>query len=197
MTRRRMTPRLAAPSACTLAGALLLGGCAAGVGGGDTRSGTAFVSGDGAITQVPAGRRGEPVELAGRTLDGVRLDLATMRGTPVVLNVWGSWCSPCRKEAPALQSAYQQLKPQGVSFVGINTRDSIAGGQAFERAFTVGYPSLLDTGGLLLRLHGAVGPEAIPTTLVLDPQGRIAARFSGPITTRTLVQLVADVAVGG
>jgi thiol-disulfide isomerase/thioredoxin len=158
-------------------------------------SGTAYVSGDGAVTRVPPGRRGAPVSLVGSTLEGIRLDVATLRGKPLVLNIWGSWCPPCRKEAADLQSAYQQLQTRA-SFVGINTKDSTAAALAFQRRFAIGYPSVVDTGGLLLQLRGAIGPVSYPTTLVLDGQGRIAARVSGPVTTGTVTGLVADVAAG-
>ncbi len=113
----------------------------------------------------------------------------------VVLNVWGSWCPPCRKEAPALVEAAASLKSKRVAFVGINTQDpDPSQALAYERTYGVTYPSLVDDGGkLLLALQRAVPPDAIPSTLVLDPQGRVAARFSGAIPLRTLEDLVADV----
>lgn len=162
-----------------------------------TGSGQAgFVAGDGAITLIEPDRRETPVDLSGTTLEGEHLDVASLRGAPVVVNVWGSWCSPCRKEAPDLEAAHDQLADRGVSFVGINTRDEDpAQALAFQRTFDVGYPSLVDSGGtLLLSLRGAVAPNAIPTTLVLDDQGRIAARITGATTTVTLVDLVESVA---
>jgi thiol-disulfide isomerase/thioredoxin len=168
--------------------ALTLAGCTGGSGSAGSTSGlhgdgSSFVSGQGVLTTVPVVKRKEPVELVATTLDGSRLDIATLRGKPVVVNVWGSWCPPCRQEAPALQAAAAQLKGTA-SFVGINTRDSPGSAQAYERRFGVSYPSLVDKGTLLLALRGAVSPQDIPTTLVLDRQGRVAARFSG---------LVADV----
>ncbi|MFI7587981.1 TlpA family protein disulfide reductase [Spongisporangium articulatum] len=170
---------------------LLLAGCTGG--GGGTKGGDAgFVQGSG-ITVVPSEQRKEPVSLSGTTLDGKSLDLAAYRGNPVVINVWGSWCSPCREEAPALQAASVELATKDVKMVGINTADhDPAKAIAFEKNFGVTYPSLVDKGDLLLRLKGAVPPNAIPTTLVLDAQGRIAARVSGAITKTTLVDLVED-----
>jgi thiol-disulfide isomerase/thioredoxin len=161
--------------------------------GGDTPD-TRYVAGDSAVTVVPADKRGEPVELAGSTLAGYSLDVATLRGKPVVLNVWASDCAPCRKEAPQLQAAYDTLGGE-VAFVGINTREpDPAQARAFERRFGITYPSLVDDGGeLLLNLRGAVSPSAIPTTLVLDESGRVGARVNGPTTTATLVGLVEDV----
>lgn len=155
-------------------------------------SGQSSADGDGVRTTVPVGQRKEPVELAGTTLTGERLDLATLRGKPVVLNIWGSWCGPCRKEAPDLQAAATELADEA-AFVGIATRDDQASALAYERSFKVTYPSLFDRGDLLLALRGAVSAQSPPVTLVLDAQGRIAARFVGPVTRLTLVGMVEDV----
>jgi thiol-disulfide isomerase/thioredoxin len=160
----------------------------------DATGTSGFVSGDGAAVQVAVAKRGEPVDLKGTTLDGDTLDVASLRGRTVVLNVWGSWCAPCRKEAPALVAADKELASKNVAFVGINTRDdSSAQAKAFEQTYGITYPSLVDDGGeLLIALRGAVPPKAIPSTLILDPQGRIAARFNGAISQQTLVDLVTD-----
>lgn len=179
--------------ATTVAVAGCSGGSGASGAGGDTR----FVSrADSAVTILPADRRGQPVALSGTTLTGQRLDVAAMRGRPVVLNVWGSWCAPCRKEAPQLEAASLRLKKEGVPIVGINIRDyDKAPALAFDKTFGITYPSLYDPqGSLLLSLRGAVPASAIPTTLVLDAEGRIAARVTGATTTTTLVDLVHDVA---
>jgi thiol-disulfide isomerase/thioredoxin len=164
-----------------------LSGCAGGSGGAGTAGG--------AITLVPPARRGEPVQFAGRTLDGARLDIATYRGSVVVLNVWGSWCGPCRKEAPELQKASQELAAEGVRFLGIDTREDPAPARAFQKTFGITYPSLADDGDVLLALRGAVA-AATPITVVLDSGGRIAARISGATTKDTLVGLVGDVLAG-
>jgi thiol-disulfide isomerase/thioredoxin len=177
-----------------IATATLLAGCSGGSSGGGAGSGTSFVAGDGTVTMVPAGKRQQPVRVSGKGLDGALLDLVTYRGRPVVVNVWGSWCGPCRKEAPALQAAYTQLKPSGVAFLGIDTRDDDpAQAKAFESTFGISYPSIVDDGGaVLLNLRGVVTPNSVPTTLVIDEQGRVAARVSGPVDTTTLVGLVHD-----
>lgn len=190
LTRRRRT---AAALVAAAAAVLALAGCGSGGGTAPARAG--FVAGDGTITVIEPDRRGQPIDLAGTTLEGQRLDVATFRGAPVVLNVWGSWCGPCRKEAPDLEAAHQQLQARGVSFLGINTREEDpAQALAFQRSFEVTYPSLADQGGtLLLSLRGAVAPNAIPTTVVLDDQGRIAARITGATTRTTLVDVVESV----
>jgi thiol-disulfide isomerase/thioredoxin len=115
----------------------------------------------------------------------------------VVLNVWGSWCPPCREEAPALQAA--SVKTADVAqFVGITTKDADpAQPRAFVRVNKISYPSIFDpTGTTLLTFAGTLPPSAIPSTLIVDRQGRLAARVLGPISERTLVSMVDDVAAG-
>ena len=195
MGRRGHSSRLRGAVLAVAVG-LLLAGCAGGGGGdGDSKaSGTSSVAGDGVVTIVPPKDRKEAIRLVGDSLDGQRLDSITYRGQPVVVNVWGSWCGPCRKEAPALQAAYTELKPSGVVFLGIATRDDDpAQAKAFEDSFGITYPSIIDNGGaVLLNLRGVVSPNAVPTTLVIDEEGRVAARVSGPVDTKTLVGLVHD-----
>lgn len=154
-----------------------------------------YISGNGQITLIDAADRGEPVELEGTTLDGDPLSLADLRGQVAVVNVWGAWCADCRAEMPDLVAAAEQAPD--ASFVGINVRDpSVDPAQAFVRRFEVPYPSFYDPDGeALLAFSGTLSPRAIPSTLVLDQEGRIAASILGPIpSTRTLVDLVADVA---
>jgi thiol-disulfide isomerase/thioredoxin len=173
--------------------ALALAGCSA---EGRRGSGTGYVAGDGSVVVLPVEDRPQPAALAGTTLDGTKLDLATLRGKPVVLNVWASWCPPCREEAKDLQAANEQLRASGkAAFVGINFRDNLDGARAFTRSKGITYPSLVDDGdgSLMLALRGAVSPSALPTTLVLDGQGRIAARFNGAVTTSTVLGMVDDV----
>lgn len=183
-----------AVSVAALAAAVLAGCSGGGSQGTGEGSGTSFVAGDGAVTIVAPKDRAQPVNVSGRTLEGDRIDLATYRGHPVVVNVWGSWCGPCRKEAPALQAAYTKLRASGVVFLGIDTRDDDpAQARAFQESFGITYPSIVDDGGaVLLNLRGVAPPNAVPTTLVIDEQGRVAARVSGPVDTTTLVGLVHD-----
>ena len=146
---------------------------------------------------VEAVDRDSPVELSGEDLEGEPLDLADLRGKPTVVNVWGSWCQPCRAEAPALQAVAEQTADRAV-FVGLNTRDlDPAAPRAFVRAFGITFPSLFDPdGSLLLAFAGDLPPSAIPSTLIIDPQGRVAARVVGTTTETTLLGLVDDVAGG-
>jgi thiol-disulfide isomerase/thioredoxin len=153
-----------------------------------------FVTGDGAIRTVDAGDRGEPVDLAGQDLDGKALDIAAYRGKPVVVVVWGSWCAPCRAEAPDVVKAATTLGASA-QFVGINLRNaSTADAQAFVRRFDVPYPSLYSPDGTaMLQFKGTLGPRSIPAFVVLDQQGRIAASIIGTLpSAQTLVDLVGD-----
>ncbi|MFD8307262.1 TlpA family protein disulfide reductase [Streptomyces sp. NPDC059690] len=165
-------------AATAAAAALTLSACSSGGtsgGGGDTN----FVMGKDGISTVTKGERTAAPDLSGKTIDGNALDVASFKGKVVVLNLWGSWCAPCRAEAPNLEKVYQDLKAKDVQFVGINTRDAqVANARAFEKQYGVSFPSLYDpTGKLMLRFKkGTLNPQAIPSTLVLDRQGKIAAR---------------------
>ncbi|QYJ03781.1 TlpA family protein disulfide reductase [Nocardioides panacisoli] len=175
--------------------AALLTGCSTFQGTGDLD----YVAGQGAVTQVAPEEREEPVEIAGETLDGDRLDLADLRGTVVVVNVWGSWCGPCKAEMPMLVDAYGETDRDEVSFVGIDIRETDpANARAFEREVGVEYPSFYDPGSELLLRFGKRSPYATPSTLVLDDRGRVAALISGEIPSkRTLLDLVEEVAAEG
>ena len=156
--------------------------CASSPGTGDK----GYVDGAGVITRLPVAERKMPGEVSGTTLDGQDLSLAQYAGKVVVLNVWGSWCPPCRKEAPTLASAAR----------GVNTKDSSTQqGLAFQRRYAVPYPSFFDPAGrTLLAFSGTLNPSAIPSTVVLDTQGRVAASILGEVPSRqTLVDLVRDV----
>ncbi|MEU0022703.1 TlpA disulfide reductase family protein [Streptomyces rochei] len=133
--------------------------------------------------------------LSGATIAGDRLNLAALRGKVIVLNVWGSWCAPCRAEAPALKKASDETYDLGVRFVGIDTRDNDAAARAFERTYGITYPSFRDPDGeLLLRFNGRIPLSAVPSTVFIDRDGRIAARIIGQTTYRTLRDLAKDIA---
>lgn len=172
-------PRAALLTALVAAGALTLSACGEGGksgGGGDTN----FVTGSGGIDTVAKGERQAPHELKGETLEGEPLDVADLKGKIVVMNVWGSWCPPCRSEAPYFAKVAKETKAKGVEFVGINTRDSKKEpALAFEKDYGIEYPSLYDPIGKLIVNgfpKGSLNPQAIPSTIVLDRDGKIAAR---------------------
>lgn len=179
-------------AAAAIASGVLLAGC--GSAQANTRG---FVSGDGSLTVLPVDERPQAPVIEGITLDDERWTSAGVSGKVIVYNVWGSWCAPCRSEAPALVAASQKLADQAV-FVGLNTRDfDKAAPRAFVRAFEVPYVNLFDPeGALLLNFSGELPPNAIPSTIVVDLDGRVAARIIGETTETTLVGLVQDVAAG-
>ena len=165
--------------------------------GSSTPSGTSKAVADENITTGLT--RWEPAQrpllprLMGRTLDGGPLDLADWRGHVVVVNAWGSWCGPCREEAPDLRRVWAETKADGVRFVGIDTRDNDAAARAFTREFRVGYPSLVDDSGRVMLAFGRTIPiSAVPSTVVVDARGRIAARVIGAVTYSTLRGLLED-----
>ncbi len=149
---------------------------------------------EGAVTEFASGDRGSPVDLEGETLTGERLSLRDLRGDVVVVNVWGSWCAPCREEAPVLAAAARRYAPDGVAIVGINVQDNQAAALAFERRFGIDYPSIADFDGrTLLAVNQYVPANAVPVTLILDGQGRVAARVLGVLTRSTLDALLEPV----
>lgn len=156
---------------------------------------TGYVAADGAIVEIPEADRGEPVDFEGVTETGENLDSADLAGQVTVVNFWYAGCAPCRVEAADLESVWQEYDGEGVSFVGVNTRDQADTAVAFAEEFGITYPSLIDvdTAAAKLAFAEATPIAATPTTLVLDKQGRVAARIIGPIDgTSILSTLVED-----
>lgn len=178
--------RVAALALCAL---IALPGCAAtsDADSSATSDGTGFVAGDGSIVLLEPDRRYVAPDLVGTTIDGERFALADERGDIVVLNVWASWCAPCRAEAPILQQAYEEFTDQGVEFVGLDTRDSDASARTFIDRFGITYPNVVDPDGRLQLLFAdSLPPQAIPSTIVIDRQGRVAARMLGAVSISEL-----------
>ncbi|MBD0293080.1 MAG: TlpA family protein disulfide reductase [Jiangellaceae bacterium] len=175
---------------------LAVAGCTDGqVGRSDQTGQTRYVEGSGVVTVVPPADRRPAPAFAGPLLGGGQFSLADARGEVVVLNVWASWCPPCRAEAPALQAVSEELAGNGVRFVGVNIRDNETDARAFEREFGIEYPSVVDSNGsLLLAFRDTLPPSAIPSTLVVDRAGRMAARVLDQITETSLRDLVTQVA---
>lgn len=187
-------PQLARLGLAVASALMALAGCGGSSSAGSTEG---FVSSNRTITVVPVADRKPAPRLEGLDLQGKPLSSADLRGDSriLVVNVWGSWCAPCRSEAPDLVAASKQLARDGVVFVGIDSRDlDRAAAQAFVRRFEVPYPSIYDQQGkTLLAFRGTLSPNAIPSTVVIDAQGRVAASVIGETTKATLVGLVHDV----
>jgi thiol-disulfide isomerase/thioredoxin len=148
------------------------------------------------ISTVAVGHRTDAISFTGETLDGEPLSIQDFRGKPLVVVVWWSGCPPCRKEAPAVVGAADELGDKA-QFVGINIRDlGTAQAQAFERAFDIDYPSFSSPGGeALLAFPGVLGPRTIPAFVILDAEGRVAVSILGELPSQqTLVDLTSDVA---
>ena len=154
-----------------------------------------YITGDGVLSTVALDDRDDAISFAGETLDGDPLAVQDFRGKPVVVVVWWSGCPPCRKEAPWVVGAAEELGDD-VQFVGINIRDTgTAQAQAYERTFGIDFPSFSSPGGeALLAFPGVLGPRTIPAFVVLDADGRVAASILGSLPSQqTLVDLAGDV----
>jgi len=145
----------------------------------------AFISGNGVATYIAPDQRREAPEISGPTLSGGNFEAEP--GKLLILNVWASWCSPCRAEAAALQEL--SLSYPEVQFLGVLTRDTRVAAQSFVERFGITYPSLTDD-AILLEFHGQLIPNAIPTTLIIDGKSRLAARISGEVTYSSLKELI-------
>jgi len=161
---------------------LTLTGCS---GGGFSSAEESFVSGDGATTFIKVSDRKIAPAITGMTLSGS--NYTYLKSKVAVVNVWASWCSPCRAEAPTLVALAN--KYTDVEFIGILTRDNPANAEAFERRFKIPYPTLIDD-SILIGFKGSLPANAIPTTVVLDRQGLVAARISGVVTVASLSKLI-------
>ncbi|SEU39845.1 Thiol-disulfide isomerase or thioredoxin [Nonomuraea wenchangensis] len=174
--------------------ALLAAGCAGNQSGQPEAGDTRFVAGDGKMQVFAAGERKPAPAVEGPTLDGGTVSLAAHKGKVVVLNFWASWCGPCRAEAPVLKEVSVKTKGTGVEFVGVDFKDRQADALAFERTEQPGYPSIFDQPGkVALAFQGTVPPAAIPSTLIIDKQGRIAARALGAVKYTDLMDTVTKV----
>jgi thiol-disulfide isomerase/thioredoxin len=193
MKTTRMLRATAALSA--LAATLVLGGCSTDPLADQFRSGDnkQYIAGDGSVTefQNPATRlKGKA--WAGYTESGQAVTDLDLVGHVTVLNFWYAGCAPCRAEAPALQEIKVQYESKGLQVLGVNVRDTAATALAFDRSFKLDYPSVIDanTGNVLLAYTGIVTPQAVPTTIVLDRQGRVSARILGRFEPGTLRALI-------
>lgn len=142
------------------------------------------------VTVLPVDQRVPMPEVAGTTIDGEQMTLSQLRGMPVVLNAWASWCEPCRAELPLLAEAARKYDGK-VRFLGIDVTDESAAAKELVAKTGITYPSLVDTDGAILASLPGVPPKAVPSTLILDSQGRIAVRVIGDIAADEIDDLIA------
>ncbi|MCU1636530.1 MAG: alkyl hydroperoxide reductase [Cryobacterium sp.] len=163
-------------------------------------SGKGYIAGDGSVTEIPEAQRGEPVDFAGTIEDGTPVSAADYAGQVLVVNFWYAGCAPCRAEAPDLQALSDQFDGAGARFLGVNVRDQPANAIAFNENYGITYPSVMDVGdgSMQLAFSGTIPPNAVPTTLVLDKSGRVAARVLGQLQSRSILEtLVSDTIAEG
>lgn len=174
---------------------LLLAGCSADPLAAQYQNGTNqnYISGDGTLTVIDVADRGDPIAFTGETDAGAPVTSDDYTGQVVVINFWYAACPPCRVEAPDLETLHQHFDGEGAVFLGVNVRDQAETALGFAKEFGITYPSVIDAneGSMLLAFAGTVAPNAVPTTLVIDKEGRVAARFLGlidePSTLKTII----------
>lgn len=168
---------------------LVLTGCAKSV---DDRGDDGYIGGVKKITTVEPQDRVALGELAGVDLEGNEISTADFSGNVLVINLWGSWCPPCRKEAPVLRQVSEENADRGVQFIGLLTKDKPAAALAFNEKAGITYPSIVDNDGRLqLAFAESLPSQAIPTTWVVDRNGKIAARIvDGDLSANTLSDVI-------
>jgi len=186
------SPTVALKSAIVVfATALLISGCSTSSLSAQYEEGSnkGYISADGTVAEWPEAERGAPVDFTGVTEIGETLTASDYRGSVVVLNFWYAGCPPCRAEAPDLQELNEAYAGQKVAFVGVNVRDQAATALSFSEEFGITYPSILDAEdkAASLALAGRAAPNAVPTTIVLDAEGRPAARILGQISSKSVL----------
>jgi thiol-disulfide isomerase/thioredoxin len=186
-------------AALATAATLLLAGCttdqlALDYGSGGNKN---YVAGDGSVLEIPPQNRADPIVFDGVTDAGDEVSSADYLGRVLVVNFWANYCAPCRVEAPELEKLSQKWADRGASFLGVNTYDEPATAQAFARNYGVTYPSVIDvhSGAVQLAFAGTVAPSALPTTIVLDGEGRVAARILGQLQSASILDAIVKTVV--
>jgi thiol-disulfide isomerase/thioredoxin len=165
--------------------ALTLSSCG---GGGSSIAEESFVSGNGSVSYIKQSDRIAAPAISGMTLSGKNYTFNV--GQVAVVNVWASWCAPCRAEAPTLAALSE--KYLDVEFIGILTRDNPVNAEAFARRFALPYSTLIDD-SVLIGFRKSLPANAIPSTVLIDKRGDVAARISGEVTVASLSELIEKV----
>jgi len=163
---------------------LLLAGCSTGSGAVEVNNGGEFrfVAGTPSGEVIPADQRATAPAFSGTFLNGDAFHSSQLAGQVAVLNFWGSWCAPCRVETPEFQKVYADVEDEGVRFVGVDVKETDKQfAQAFVNRFAITFPSLYDPRGEVALAFRDYPANAIPSTIVLDPQGRVAAVYTGTV----------------
>ena len=186
--------RIASGVALLVMTSVLVSGCSDAKNTASAGSETNFVAGDGSIEVVAVEKRVPAPDFTLRTLGGSDFTLSKQLGKVVVMNVWASWCAPCRAEAPELQEVWEKSNQKKVQFVGLDTRDSDTAAQNFVDRYGITYPQAIDTQAQVQLLFRETLPaQAIPSTLIVDAQGNVAARILGATTQAALRSVIDDV----
>ena len=146
-------------------------------------------------TVVPEGRRAPAPAFSGELLDGTPFDSSSLAGDVAVINFWGSWCVPCRVETPEFQAVHADVADRGVQFLGIDVKDERQLAVAFVERLGVAYPSVFDPRGEVALAFRGFPANVVPSTILLDPDGRVAAVYTGQVRgedLRTAVELLIE-----
>ncbi|VXB06404.1 TlpA disulfide reductase family protein [Plantibacter sp. T3] len=174
--------------------AVLLAGCANDPLAAQYRAGSGknYIGGDGTITEIAAKNRGKPISFAGELETGEPTASTDYLGNVLVVNFWYAGCAPCRAEADDLQAVWEKYQGEGVAFLGVNVRDQVDTALTFATSYGITYPSAIDVndGNFKIAFTGEVAANAVPTTLVLDRQGRVAARILGEISDDSILDAI-------
>jgi thiol-disulfide isomerase/thioredoxin len=173
---KRVLPALAAA-------AVLLAGCSTGSNAVDVNNGGEFrfVAGTPAGEVIAVADRRSAPQFGGQLLDGTEFSSTELSGHIAVINFWGSWCPPCRVETPEFQQVYAEVQGEGVQFLGIDVKDEQQLAAAFVQGKGIGYPSLFDPRGEVALAFRDYPANAIPSTIVLDREGRVAAVYTAEV----------------
>jgi len=189
--KRRTVVVVAAVAVVLLAGALAVTLTT----GNGAQAGVSYLDGNPAQRVYTAGDRPLAPDFTAKSLTGTPISLASYRGKIVVLNFWGSWCPPCRSEAPTLAVLSEQYASKGVAFLGDDLAETPANALAFTHSVGITYPSVSDPGYAVVQDFSQVVPlNDTPTTVVIDRTGHIAGMVLGEVSYGTMVTLLSDAA---